>query len=295
MEQLFSLPNGTVDQLHTHAFLGGSIDHVLLSADGDIPVILNSPGSGTSEAIYTVYQEALASWGYIVVGIDHTFDSSPVEFPDGRLVLGTLTDANNTEATIVRTQDVIFIAQHVTPQNLASWITGFHDHFDGHNIDSVKVGIFGHSIGGAAAALAMQNSTSPIEAGCSLDGPFYGSVLNSGFRGPFFFQGASTDSANFAGLVKMWSLIRGWKEAIKINGTSHDDFSDVAVLVPQVPGTGLAQAYHGLLTAKDPARELYVMSVYLKAFFDFALRAKEEDEILRHEVPRYPEVSIDDL
>src|SRR5262245_2833583 len=48
------------------------------------PVVLFSHGLGVPAAINTALHEELASRGYVVAGIDHTFDTV-VEFPDGRL------------------------------------------------------------------------------------------------------------------------------------------------------------------------------------------------------------------
>ena len=49
---------------------------------GKWPVLLLSPAAGTPAADYTGLNEDLASRGYVVVGIDHTFDAATVEFPE---------------------------------------------------------------------------------------------------------------------------------------------------------------------------------------------------------------------
>ncbi|KAE8406679.1 hypothetical protein BDV37DRAFT_242385 [Aspergillus pseudonomiae] len=48
-----------------------------LSPHRSLPVIVFSPGLGSPEGLYTVFQEALASWGYIVIGVEHPLGSSP--------------------------------------------------------------------------------------------------------------------------------------------------------------------------------------------------------------------------
>lgn len=81
--------------------------------------------SGMPEAIYTAYKEELASWGYIVVGIDHTDGSSFVEFLMRILSLGYLQLPPILRLPFVRAQNGLFIAQQVTSRNIASWLTGF--------------------------------------------------------------------------------------------------------------------------------------------------------------------------
>src|SRR2546423_1634478 len=51
-----------------------------------LPVVLYSPGAGDPRTWETTVVQDLASRGYLVVTIDHTYDSSEVEFPGGRVV-----------------------------------------------------------------------------------------------------------------------------------------------------------------------------------------------------------------
>ena len=50
------------------------------------PVLIFSHGGGVDRSLYTVQYEDLASHGYVVAAIAHTFDSHLVVFPDGRAV-----------------------------------------------------------------------------------------------------------------------------------------------------------------------------------------------------------------
>lgn len=49
-------------------------------------------------AYYTTFTSFLASYGYIIVGVDHLYDSDPVELPNGELIHDVLSDTNNTLA-----------------------------------------------------------------------------------------------------------------------------------------------------------------------------------------------------
>src|SRR5215213_11145711 len=50
------------------------------------PLVLLSPGSGIMPAVYTALAEELASHGFIVVGVNHTYNASVTVFADGRVV-----------------------------------------------------------------------------------------------------------------------------------------------------------------------------------------------------------------
>lgn len=53
-----------------------------------IPLVLFSPGFGQSRLLYGIMARSLASHGYAVVTVDHPYDASVVEFPDGTVVRG---------------------------------------------------------------------------------------------------------------------------------------------------------------------------------------------------------------
>ncbi len=59
----------------------------LLKAEGKLPVVFYSHGYTSFAGQNTVLMEELASHGYIVYSVQHTYDSSPVLFPDGTVAL----------------------------------------------------------------------------------------------------------------------------------------------------------------------------------------------------------------
>lgn len=75
------IPQGTVDwrAVRTHARLGAPVD----LRGGRFPVVLYSPGSADPRTWSTFLVEELASRGYVVITIDHTYESPGVRFPDG--------------------------------------------------------------------------------------------------------------------------------------------------------------------------------------------------------------------
>lgn len=60
-----------------------------------LPVIIFSPGISLSRHLSSAQAQSLASQGYVVITIDHPYDATIVEFPDGEVVYGyNLTDYN---------------------------------------------------------------------------------------------------------------------------------------------------------------------------------------------------------
>jgi hypothetical protein len=54
------------------------------------PLVLFSPGLSASRLLYSNQARALASYGFVVVTVDHPYDATFVEFPDGTYVYGTV-------------------------------------------------------------------------------------------------------------------------------------------------------------------------------------------------------------
>lgn len=52
------------------------------------PLAVFSPGSGNSRLQYSAMARSLASYGYVVVLVDHPYDAAIVEFPDGTIIMG---------------------------------------------------------------------------------------------------------------------------------------------------------------------------------------------------------------
>ncbi len=60
------------------------------AAPGRRPVVLYSPGAGDPRSLGTTLCDDLASRGFVVVMVDHTYDACAVEFPGGRVETSVL-------------------------------------------------------------------------------------------------------------------------------------------------------------------------------------------------------------
>lgn len=107
---------------------------------------------------------------------------------------------------------------------------------------------------------------------------------------------ATEDSGNHAGLVAEWPQVKGWKLAVKVNSTEHDSYTDVVVLVPQVPlDSGLALGYGQNIGTINDKRLIKIVLIYLKAYWDQTLLGKKESLLLMHEAAAFPEVAFEDI
>ncbi|WP_372348298.1 hypothetical protein [Streptomyces sp. KL116D] len=80
-------------------------------------MLIHSPGYNADRTFNTLVIEELASWGYVVVAVDHPYDSGEVEFPDGRVVVNRPDDASDkarTAAVAVRAADLRFVLDQLT-------------------------------------------------------------------------------------------------------------------------------------------------------------------------------------
>jgi chlorophyllase-like protein len=113
------------------------------------PVLLFMPGYGAMPTEYTALLEDIASHGYIVVGITPAGFVPVTVFDDGRKIYAPLWNLSlyKLEKVFpVWVQDSRFVLDQVSEQNKDP-----QSPFFGH-IDMSRVGVLGHSFGGAASA-----------------------------------------------------------------------------------------------------------------------------------------------
>ncbi len=169
------------------------------SEAGQAPLLLFSPGFEESVLTYSAQVEDLASHGYIVVGIDHPYDSWAVRFPDGRVVPFAQAQwdaaqkkpngavAYQLAQIPLRADDIRFVLNRL----IASGRTPSREApFAGH-IDWTKIGALGHSLGGVAAASACRTDArirACMNEDAEDDGrPWDGGVAALPIKQPFLF------------------------------------------------------------------------------------------------------------
>lgn len=181
----------------------------------------------------TSLADDLASRGYVVASVDHAYESVGTDFPGGRLLTCAACEQVGTrpeKAAVVRgrAKDMSFVIDELTSRQG----TGLS-----RMIDPRRIGIAGHSIGGAASAATMAIEDR-VRAGADLDGDFYASPAGAGLgRRPFMMLGAeSTHSPISVGTdwPDAWSHLNGWKRWLTTTGAEHYSFTDLPYLAGQL-------------------------------------------------------------
>jgi predicted dienelactone hydrolase len=267
---------------------------------GPYPVVLYSPGGGTDGALDTGLVEDLVSHGYVVVTMDDTNDSPEVEFPGGRLVVGTFesnTLAEALEAQQIRAADARFVLDELTVLNNGGNPDAEHAPLPAGLADSLdlsRVGMFGWSVGGAASAQAMHDDPR-IKAAINMDGTFWGPLAQEGVNRPFLLlTGSEHTEQNDPSLASFLTASTGPKLHLALANSQHPTFSDFEELVRE-----LAQAL-GLTSDQvaatvgtiDPKTAVTDERAYIRAFFDKYLRNRD-NHLLDGPSPRFPDISFE--
>ncbi len=246
-----------------------------------LPLIVLSPGWTQPRATLTALAEDLASRGYVVAAIDHTYENRATTFPDGHVTDCAACAFDDDEATFwpkynqVHAADTSFVLDE---------LTGSHPKWRGSTlIDAGRIGMAGHSAGGAAATQAML-ADARIRAGADIDGSIHVPLPVSR---PFLLLG-SKDSYHpgekpYDGWEKNWPLLTGWKRWLMVSGTVHNSFTDLGVLAGQL-GVDLGATI-------DANRALTITRAYIGAFFDQNLHCRPAP-LMTAPSPAFPEVAF---
>ncbi len=273
------------DSIQTH-----SVDRAPLATDAArYPVLIFEPGLGNIPTQYTTLLEDLASHGYVIFAITPTYSSDVVVFPDGRVVEGTPAgklDTNENPQTaanqlvMVWSQDVIFVMNQLDRLNTAP------GNMWSQRLDLARLGVFGHSFGGATAAQVC-HLDARCKAGINIDGDLAGDVVQAGLTKPFMViqhdMGSCSDSNCRSFQLDIQAILRtvprGASHHISIKGTDYAvHFSPLLHVL-------------GLLGSIDGQRGLQITRAYVRAFFDTYLNSAPS-LLLQGSASAYPEVQF---
>ncbi|MFB7875402.1 alpha/beta hydrolase family protein [Nocardia sp. NPDC056064] len=252
------------------------------------PVVLYTPGAGVSRILGTGLAEDLASRGYVVVTVDHTYEAGPaVEFPGGRIVRPAVAP-NGFDPEIrqkyiaTRLADFAFLLD-----TLGGLATGTDPDAEqdplpaglGEVLDLERVGTVGHSSGGYTAVEAMHEDRR-IDAAVDLDGQLgvdedFGRAVTEGIDRPtLVLTSAQIEQVGDANpsLDAFWQHATGWKRHLSIADSAHYDFTDLPALIPSA-ARPLAATYVGAI---DPDRMAALVRTYVAAMFDKFLRGRAD-------------------
>jgi predicted dienelactone hydrolase len=288
-------------RLHLPAFLldhlnlaySQSFPEAAITAESEaFPVIIFSHGLNGFRNQNTTLVQELASYGYVVAAIDHTYANIFTVFPNGRVTFyepAIFSDEpadpprNSNTLVGVWAQDIAFVLDQ-----MAGWQSEVGNRFNGR-LDLNHIGVFGHSTGGGAAAEFCLIDRR-CKAGLGLDAwvePVSDDVLD-GLPAPFMLIQADRwqsvpDHVNStraraiyeAGLTDSYLLI--------VTGAAHYDFTDLPLFSPLTPQLGLS--------SDIPSRHMATMlNAYALSFFDLHLKGKRSELLTGTAV--YPEITF---
>lgn len=161
----------------------------LLSRKQKYPVVVLCHGLGSMVSLHTAHAENLASHGYVVFGINHTFTCSLSVFPDGRMYPFKF-DWNApdkvkefTKIINIWQEDVRFVLAQIEDIANEKLVSGEANQFC-HKLDMTKLGMFGHSMGGATSTQMLRRDDR-VKAAINMDGPLFGNDYEDGFKKPY--------------------------------------------------------------------------------------------------------------
>lgn len=208
------------------------------------PVILYVPAFGIVRDMYMFQIENLVKQGFIVVTIGATDESMFSIYPDGRFIrqAGKMSSIESTDTVLwdellqTRVEDILYTAAHL--QELESC-------FSSPLMDMERIGLVGHSLGGAAVFEAVKRKAD-FRAAILLDPSFHLLHLQEGadIATPFLVmrqekctheelkpQFSEVILNPFVdGYEGLYYYLSGYKSCLKVEGANHMTFSDVPLL-----------------------------------------------------------------
>lgn len=225
------------------------------------PVIVFSGGLGSIMSQNTVQMEELASHGYVVCAVSHPGDDYASVFSDGTLVAsdGLLAKAQQTETEKAYEETLKLIPDTQSPEFQKTFLKQFDriteaihvwsgdliaaaDYLEKLNLDDStmwkgrldmeKLGVFGHSFGGAAAGEACLRD-SRFKAFANLDGTPFGDTSHNLLSQPFLVMTTGKAGEN---TLQTGGYAQGQTNytVIGVNGALHMNFMDFNTVLPRL-------------------------------------------------------------
>ncbi|MFI6291508.1 lipase [Nonomuraea sp. NPDC050790] len=303
----------------THARTGAPVD----PRAGKLPVVLFGSGDGGPRTLGTTLVQDLASRGYLVVTVDHTYEADQVEFPGGRVVRALPLPSKLTPRVIAkllaqhsqaRLADMRFVLGRITAlagggdQGTGSRPAGGGNPGAGAPLGGLKdwgrvpeglrgavdlsrVGALGQSLGGSVAAQLVRDDRR-VDAGVNLDGGYVGRVAKTGVARPFLQLAAETHTRETEPSWKsFWRASTGWKRELRFKGAAHGSFTDLQAMLPKIAAALPKVPVADFVGTIDPDRSVAAQRAYVAAFFDLHLNNRPT-RLFDAPSPQHPDVSI---
>lgn len=255
----YRLPKSTfnyLDAVKTHTFISPKVK------TGKFPILVFSHGHYSKASGYYALIEEIVSHGYIVLNVNHTYESTGTLFPNGEIKLyhseydkihnnqamadmiwNTLQNFEKAKSTKDKQASIEFLVKNYFAAEITKrwskdislvidaaekWNTSS---FLANHIDISKIGVFGHSQGGSAAGQAILNDDR-IKAGINLDGVQWGTLIDSTLTKPFALVSSdwASNHPNFNEYIFKERSISDFYNA-KLLKSGHPNFMDIPLII----------------------------------------------------------------
>ncbi|NQV41360.1 MAG: dienelactone hydrolase family protein [Candidatus Marinimicrobia bacterium] len=250
-----------------------------LEKDIKFPVILFSHGLSGMRFQNTALIEELVSYGYVVFAADHSYGANITIFDDGltaeyragkrRALNADFLNSIDLSQIEILVKDLRFILDVIK-------IDSSNVFFDALPMDTDRIGVMGHSLGGAVGITTMALD-SRVEAAMVLDGwyaPIPDSVIATGLNRPIFHLGQKqwSEPGNYMRMDDMLSRSSGPVYKMLVPGTLHTDFTDMPLFTP-------FSLLIGYTKIQNPIWLNDLLRVNTAKFFDVYLKDYPESEL----------------
>jgi dienelactone hydrolase len=315
-------PAGQLLGLDAAGLRSHAVEHAAVAeVQASYPVLVLSP-SGFPPLLLAAIAEELASHGYVVVGVNHTYETAVTVFADGRVVpmspaavagllggpqTGPYQEQFAQRAAVCdyKAADLASVANQL--EQLPADAAGLAG-----RLDLDRLGGLGHSFGGNAA-LQWCRDDRRCRAAANLDGALWTEVGRVGLDRPVLQvlaehpqlapSGAEAVAAGLASAAAAYDTEKaitfgGWRTVqqqgrpgytVQVKGAGHLSFLDVGLLTVQ--GEGPVKAMLAA-TAIEPRRMWRITCDLLLAFFATHLQQAAVPPLLTGPSGDYPELSF---
>jgi predicted dienelactone hydrolase len=243
-------------------------DAPLSDAQSSYPVLIFSHGHVSFVEQNLTQMEELASHGYVVCSIAHTYHTIATVFPDGRVVPADSALANGfiqgdsppqavyAEHLRIWTDDTLFLIDE-----LERIQAGERESLFAGKLDMAHLGILGQSFGGVTAVQVCAVD-GRCRAGLSLDAglprDYAGRAIDAPLQHPFMFM---LNESRAYRMRPALGVVESWAYGVAVRGATHFDFTDLSFYSPLLKFT---QAFGPI----DRDRMVEIINDYTLAFFD---------------------------
>jgi dienelactone hydrolase len=251
-------------------------------ASGVHPVVVFTHGYTGTFTDYTFLFEDLASRGYIVASVNHTYEATATDFPDGRFVKSLLgsyidntwraDDKTLVFASSVRLQDLKFVVNQLEGLNRRA------GNPFAHKLDLSRLAIVGHSAGGTIAFRAL-NQDARFKAAVILDGYLSPSDIHPTVAPVLILRaGEESDATDRCLMLNL----RGPHLLVNLSGAEHLTLSDALWIARGAIASG----------PKGPDGTVAGIRDYVASFLDNSLRERPVHPLVTGPSSIYPDAAV---